>query len=350
VAVGQHAKTTGAKIAGIVSCLPPRMVDNASFEERFGGSVADVTKMTGVEQRYYVDDGVATSDLCQSAAERLLEKLGWERDSVDGLIFITQSPDYPLPATACILHGKMGLRTGAIAYDVNLGCSGYAYGLWMVMMAIQSGAMKRVLLAVGDVSTRAIDFNDRATALLFGDCGTVTAIERSDDEDSEAFFILGTDGRGAENLIVPHSRHRPGKAEGRYEGRDPDLLYMDGGEIFNFTLKSVPPLIRETIENAGETVDSYDAFCLHQANTFMINHIAKKAKLPKDKVPINMDRYGNTSSATIPLLLTTDMAESLATGKRKIGLFGFGVGYSWSSASLNVGPLACVETIFHDVQ
>jgi 3-oxoacyl-[acyl-carrier-protein] synthase-3 len=327
------------------------MVDNASFEERFGESVADVTKMTGVKERYYVDDGVATSDLCQTAAERLLEKLGWERDSVDGLIFITQSPDYPLPATACILHGKMGLRMGAIAYDVNLGCSGYAYGLWMVMMAIQSGAMKRVLLAVGDVSTRAIDFNDRATALLFGDCGTVTAIEPSDEaEDSDAFFILGTDGRGAENLIVPHSRHRPGKAEGRYEGRDPDLLYMDGGEIFNFTLKSVPPLIRETIEAAGETVDSYDAFCLHQANTFMINHIAKKAKLPKEKVPINMDRYGNTSSATIPLLLTTDMAEMLATGKRKLGLFGFGVGYSWSSASMNVGPLQCVETVFHDVQ
>jgi 3-oxoacyl-[acyl-carrier-protein] synthase-3 len=349
--IGQHAKTKGAKIAGIVSCLPPRAVDNASFEERFGGSVADVTKMTGVHTRYYVDDGVATSDLCQQAAERLLDKLGWERDSVDGLIFITQSPDYPLPATACILHGKMGLRMGAIAYDVNLGCSGYAYGLWMTMMAIQSGAMKRVLLAVGDVSTRAIDFNDRATALLFGDCGTVTALEATDDEeDSTAYFILGTDGRGAENLIVPHSRHRPGKAEGRYEGRDPDLLYMDGGEIFNFTLKSVPPLIRETLEMAGETVDSYDAFCLHQANTFMINHIAKKAKLPKDKVPINMDRYGNTSSATIPLLLTTDVAEMLATGKRKLGLFGFGVGYSWSSASLNVGPLKCVETIFHDVQ
>jgi 3-oxoacyl-[acyl-carrier-protein] synthase-3 len=350
VQTGQHAQTSGARIAGLVSCLPPRAVENAEFEERFGDGVKEVTKMTGVERRFYVDDGVALSDLCQRAAEHLMEKLEWERDSIDGLIFITQSPDYPLPATACIVQAKLGLRTTTIAYDVNLGCSGYPYGLWMAMMAIQTGAMKRVLLAVGDVNTRAIDPNDRATAMLFGDCGTVTALEKADGEDGAAHFILGTDGRGAENLIVPTSRHRPGKAEGRYEGRNLDLLYMDGGEIFNFTLKSVPPLVRETIEVAGLTVDDYDAFLMHQANTFMINHLAKKAKLPKEKVPINMDRYGNTSSATIPLLMTTDMAESFRTGTRKVALFGFGVGYSWASASLNVGPLKCVETIFHDVQ
>jgi len=344
VQVGQHARTVGARIAGVVSCLPPRTVDNSEFEERFGGSVADVTKMTGVEKRHYVDDGVATSDLCHAATERLLEKLGWERDSIDGLIFVTQSPDYFLPATACIMQARLGLRTGIVAYDVNLGCSGYPYGIWMAMMAIQTGAMKRVLLAVGDVSTRSIDTQDRSTALLFGDAGTVTAIEKGDDGDV-AHFILGTDGRGAENLIIPNSRHRPGKAEGKYEGRNLDLLYMDGAEIFNFTLKSVPPLIRESMQAAGQTVDDYDAFLLHQANTFMINHIAKKAKLPKEKVPINMDRYGNTSSATIPLLISTDMAEPLATGKRKLGLYGFGVGYSWASASLDVGPLKCVETI-----
>jgi 3-oxoacyl-[acyl-carrier-protein] synthase-3 len=156
---------------------------------------------------------------------------------------------------------------------------------------------------------------------------------------------LGSDGGGADNLIVPNGAFRVRTAEGKLEGRDLDKLYMDGGEIFTFTLKSVPPLINETVESAGIAREDYDAFLLHQANTFMINHIAKKAKLPKDKVPINMDRYGNTSSATIPLLMTTDLAEQLATRSMRLGMFGFGVGYSWASASMQVGPLQCVETI-----
>jgi 3-oxoacyl-[acyl-carrier-protein] synthase-3 len=342
MAVGRHARTSGARIAGVVSCLPPRVVENDSFIEQFGDGVAEVTKMTGVEKRHYAEDGVTTSDLCEKAANTLIEKLGWERDSIDALIFISQSPDYPLPATAILLQDRLGLSTNIMAWDVNLGCSGYPYGLWMAMSAIQTGAARRVLLAVGDVSTRSIDMTDRATALLFGDAGCVTAIEAG---EGDALFILGSDGRGGDNLIVPKSRHRLRQAEGKLEGRDLDLLYMDGAEIFNFTLKSVPPLIKETVEASGKSADDFDGFLLHQANKFMITHIAKKAKIPREKVPINMDRYGNTSSATIPLLMTTDVAEQLATGSRQIGMFGFGVGYSWASASMEVGPLKCVETV-----
>lgn len=344
VPVGQHARTRGARIRGVVSCLPPRVLDNAHFKEQFGEGVAEVTKMTGVLTRHRADDNVTTSDLCEAAAERLLDGLGWDRASVDGLIFISQSPDYRLPATACSMHGRMGLRVGALAFDVNLGCSGYPYGLWLAMMAIQTGAAKRMLLAVGDTSGRTIDHSDRATAMLFGDAGTVTAIEAGNDYD-EAFFILGSDGAGADNLIVPNGAFRTREATGKFEGRDLDKLYMDGGEIFTFTLKSVPPLINETVEAAGTPKEGYDAFLLHQANTFMINHIAKKAKLPKDKVPINMDRYGNTSSATIPLLLTTDLADEVKSRSMRVGMFGFGVGYSWASASLELGPLKIAETI-----
>lgn len=342
--IGQHAVTSGARIAGVVSCVPAQVLGNDVFEAQFGESVAEVTKMTGVVTRHRADPSVTTADLCQAAAERLLDQLGWDRDTVDGLIFVTQSPDYRLPATACAVHGRMNLRLGAIAFDVNLGCSGYPYGLWMAMTAIQSGAMKRVLLAVGDTSGKTIDPLDRSTALLFGDAGTVTALETTDDDD-QTVFVLGTDGTGAKNLIVPNGAFRVHEAEGPWEGRDLDKLYMDGGEIFTFTLKSVPKLIRETMETAGKTVDDYDAFLLHQANTFMINHIAKKAKLPKEKVPINIDRYGNTSSATIPLLITTDVADALRQRSMQLGLFGFGVGYSWGGASLKVGPLACCETI-----
>lgn len=342
--IGQSAVTRGARIAGVVSCLPPQVIDNASFEEQFGSGVAEVTKMTGVLTRHRAADNVTTSDLCEVAAERLLDQLGWDKDSVDGIILVTQSPDYRLPATACSLQGRMGLKTGAIAFDVNLGCSGYPYGLWLAMMMVQTGAANRFLVAVGDTSGRTIDPTDRSTALLFGDCGTVTAIERGTDADG-ATFVLGSDGTGADNLIVPNGAFRTRVAEGKLAGRNLDKLYMDGGEIFTFTLKSVPPLIRKTIEDAKLTVDDYDAFLLHQANTFMINHIAKKAKLPKDKVPINMDRYGNTSSATIPLLMTTDLADDLKSREMTLGMFGFGVGYSWASASIKVGPLAVCETV-----
>jgi len=338
-----RARTSGARIAGVASCVPPRVVDNTEFERRFGDGAAEVTKMTGVKLRHYAEPGVATSDLCEKAGVHLLEKLGWDRDSVDGIIFVSQSPDLLLPATACIVQARMGLRTGIIAYDVSLGCSGYPYGLWQAMMMVQTGAVRRLLLMVGDISTRCIDANDRSTAMLFGDAGTVTAIEASDDPSDTAFFVLGSDGRGAANLMIPRSRQRNPDAVGKLEGRDLDALYMDGGEIFNFTLKSVPPLIRETMEWAGESVESYDSFLLHQANTFMINHIAKKAKLPKDRVPINMDRFGNTSSATIPLLMTTDVSDQLKAGRCKLGMFGFGVGYSWAAASIDVGPLTVAD-------
>lgn len=342
---GQVARTKGARIAGLVSCLPSRRIDNEHFNDRFGEKVAEVVKMTGVQSRYWVDEGVTTSDLCERAANHLLDKLGWERDSVDGIIFVSQTPDYRLPATSCSLQDRLRLRTGILAFDISLGCSGYPYSLWLAMMMLQTGAARRILLAVGDTSSIMNDPDDRGTVLLFGDAGTVTAVEATGDDSQPACFILGTDGAGAENLIVPQGAFRKPEATGKLEGRQLDKLFMDGGEVFNFTLKAVPGLIRDTIEAAGTTVDDYDVFLLHQANAFMIKHLAKKAKLPPEKVPINIDRYGNTSSATIPLLMTTDLAEALTRGEQRIAMFGFGVGYSWGAASMTIGPLKCVEVV-----
>jgi 3-oxoacyl-[acyl-carrier-protein] synthase-3 len=342
---GQTAQTSGSRIAGVVSCLPSRRIENEDFLDRFGEKVHEVVKMTGVRTRYWVEDGTTTSDLCAAAAERVLDRLGWERGSVDGIIFVSQTPDYRLPATSCVLQHRLGLRTGILAFDVSLGCSGYPYGLWMAMMMVQTGAAKRILLAVGDTSSIMNDADDRGTALLFGDAGTVTAIEVTVPDADPAWFILGTDGQGADNLIVPGGAFRKREATGRLEGYPLDKLFMDGGEVFNFTLKAVPSLIRDTMAAAGEDVEDYDMFLLHQANAFMIRHLAKKAKLPPEKVPINIDRYGNTSSATLPLLMTTDRADALMTGDCRVALFGFGVGYSWAAASMRIGPLRCCETI-----
>lgn len=338
---GQAVRVDGTRIAGLVSCVPPRQVGNDYFEDKFGAGVAEVTKMTGVASRRWVEDGVTTSDLCARAGERLLNGLEWSADSIDALVFISQTPDYRLPATAIVLASRLGLRAGIAAFDVNLGCSAYPYGLWLAQTMVASGAARRVLLAVGDTSSRVTDPNDRSTALLFGDAGTVTAIEAVPDAPP-AWFILGSDGRGAENLIIPSGAFRA--ADHRSQNA-PDKLFMDGGEIFTFTLKAVPPLVADTLAVSDTTTEDYDAFLFHQANSFMIKHLAKKAKLPPEKVPINIDRYGNTSSATIPLLMSDDLAARLSGGACRLGLFGFGVGYSWASASLTVGPLACVETV-----
>jgi len=342
---GQSAETTGGRIAGLVCCVPARTVRNDEFAA-FGDKVEEISKMTGVRERRWVAEGETTADLCETAARHLLDRLAWAPDTVDAVIFISQTPDYRLPATACALHGRLGLSPGSIAFDVNLGCSGYPYGLWLAMMMIQSGAARRVLLLVGDTITKVVDAEDRATAMLFGDAGTATAIEASQPGEDGACFILGSDGRGERNLIIPAGAHRTDfEATGPFADRKLDALYMDGGEIFNFTLKSVPPLIGATLAAAGRPMEDYGAFLLHQANAFMIRHLAKKAKLPPEQVPINIDRYGNTSSATIPLLMTSELASQLSAGPVRLGMFGFGVGYSWASASLDVGPLACVETI-----
>lgn len=348
--LGQHGRTSGARIAGIVSCVPRRVVANSDFHDRFDEStVNDVIKMIGVKTRRWVDPQVSTSDLCQKAGERLIAELGWPIDTVDGLLFVSQTPDYRLPATACALHGRMGMRVGAVAFDINLGCSAYAHALWMAMAMVQSGLVKRILVAVGDTSSRVVDPDDRATALLFGDAGTMTAIERCDDPDIDtvAHFLLGTDGAGAGNLIIPKGAFKDTtrQADARLEGKNPECLFMDGSEIFNFTLRAVPRLIAECIQVSDHTLDEHDAFLFHQANLFMIKHLIKKAKLPSERVPINIDRFGNCSSASIPLLMTTELADTLREKAQRVALFGFGVGYSWGSASLSVGPLACIDTI-----
>lgn len=338
---GQSATFKGIAISGIVACVPPRIVENSEFEENFGSGVAEVVKMIGVKQRRWVDDGVTTSDLCLAAAERLLTQLEWDPASVDALIFVSQTPDYRLPATACVMQSKLALRKGIIAFDVNLGCSAYPYGLWLASMLISSGSANRVLLAVGDTSSRVVDWQDRGTALLFGDAGAVTAIT-STDSDAKSHFILGSDGSGFENLIIREGGFRTSSPEA---GPDPAKLFMNGGEIFNFTLKAVPRLVSDLMELSELGIAQHDAFLFHQANTFMINHLAKKAKLPREKVPINIDRYGNTSSATIPLLMADDLAPILTSKQSRLAMFGFGVGYSWAAASISVESLACVETI-----
>jgi 3-oxoacyl-[acyl-carrier-protein] synthase III len=345
-AAGRHVGVTGAAIVGVVSCLPKNQVSNSKFENQFGeAAVKDVVKMIGVQNRFWTDESTSTRDLCAQAGRQLLSQLDWSATSVDALIFVSQTPDYRLPASACALQSDLGLPSACIAFDINLGCSGYPYALWLGMSMVQTGAARRVLLAVGDTISKIVDPTDRSTALLFGDAGTVTAIEAA--QEQKATFVLGTDGSGACNLIVPKGGFKDYSMSGdpRLLEKASDCLYMDGGEIFNFTLRAVPALVSATIESSGMALGEHDGFLFHQANLFMLKHLAKKAKLPVEKTPINIDQYGNTSCASIPLLMTTCLQDRLQKESMQLAMFGFGVGYSWAGVSLSVGPLKCVETI-----
>ncbi|MEH2222287.1 ketoacyl-ACP synthase III [Nostoc sp.] len=346
--VGKQLRTKGGRIAGVVACLPTRQISNDYFAEQFGAdAVKEVVKMIGVEHRRWVDEGVSTADLCYQAAERLLSGLDWERESIDALIFVSQTPDYRLPATACSLHGRLGLQPSCLAFDINLGCSAYPYALWLGLNMIQIGAVKRVLLAVGDTSSKCINPSDRSTAMLFGDAGTVTALEYSENYSNDAFFILGTDGKGSHNLIIPRgaSKDYSLTKDPRLEGKDPNCLYMDGTEIFTFTMQVVTTLISSTFEFSGQKVENFDTFLFHQANLFMLKHLIKKTKLPMARIPININKFGNTSSASIPLLMTDNLGSLLQEQSVRLAMFGFGVGYSWGSSVLTVGPLDVVEMI-----
>ncbi|WP_198675114.1 ketoacyl-ACP synthase III [Pseudidiomarina aquimaris] len=338
--------TSGTSIVGVVSCVPEINVGNDYFLDRFSSEeISDVSKMTGVQSRRRAPNGVRTEDLCFAAANTLLDKLGWERSSVDAIIFMSQTPSHVLPATACKLQSQLELSSSCIAFDVNLGCSAYPYGVWLCSSLINGESLKRVLLLVGDTISSISDPNDRATAMLFGDAGTATAIEYT-DSSSESVFVLGSDGSGAANLIVPNSPiYGNVSLDTRLKERDMDKLYMDGGAIFNFTLKRVPALVNSLLTAANGSLDEFDGFLFHQANKFMLNHLCKKSRLPLDKVPMNIEEFGNTSSASIPLLMTTRMQSELSQRRNHIAMFGFGVGYSWGAASVDIGPLKCVETI-----
>lgn len=346
-------RVSNARLAGLTVAVPEQ---TASVED-FAGAVnfAVVQKVCaslGIAQRPTAPDGVCASDLCAAAAERLLERIGWERESIEVIIFVSQTPDYALPATACVLQQRLKLNTGCAAFDVNLGCSGFPYGLWLLSQLISAGQMRRGLLLVGDTLSRKVSPQDSATAYLFGDSGTATAIE-FDPAAPEMTFVLGTDGRGAEHLIVPAGEYRRPYDENssrrtpRPDGgiRSDEDLSMNGPEVFAFTLREVPALAKQTLSEAGWTLEDVDSVVMHQANTFMLTHLAKRLKLPAEKMPLSLREFGNTSCASIPVTMAACLSDVLTTAPQKLMLLGFGVGFSWAGAAVTCGPLACAEVI-----
>jgi 3-oxoacyl-[acyl-carrier-protein] synthase-3 len=279
---------------------------------------------------------------------------GIDLQQIDAMICVTQTPDYLQPCNAAVIHGRLGLSKNCAALDVNLGCSGYVYGHWLAHSLVASGGCERILLLAGDTISRLVNAKDRSVAPLFGDGGSATLIERAVGAPS-AYFSLQSDGCGYDKLIVPAggSRH-PHSTEsaevledesGNF--RSPENLFMDGAEIFNFSITEEPKSVKELLEYAEIDAAAVDHFVFHQANRYILSNIAKRLKLDLAKVPMQtVERYGNQSSASIPTAICGELATALADrSSTRLLLSGFGVGLSWASALVEVGDLTVCELI-----
>jgi 3-oxoacyl-[acyl-carrier-protein] synthase-3 len=347
---------TGVRLAGIATAVPVTRTEVQPTPTVSVAQLAKIISSTGVKARHVAPAGVCASDLCLAAAERLLERLGWDRSSVELLIFVTQTPDYVLPATACSLHGRLGLAKSCAAFDVNLGCSGYVYGLSIAASHVQTGAARRALLLVGDTISKVISEDDRSVAFLFGDAGSATALESS-AAVACMHFVTGSDGSGAGHLQIQAGMFREPSNEQtrvvreRHGGsvRSDEQLHMNGPEIFNFTIREVPAMIAAAMHAANWSAGQVDGFVLHQANRFMLEYVVKRMKLPSEKVVLSLEHYGNTSSASIPLAICDRLRERVAGAPSRLVLAGFGVGFSWAAAAVeldcpHVEPVILVAT------
>lgn len=338
------------RIAGVSAAVPNQDAAVDDGAGTFGPeAVAKFAASTGVERRP-VGGELCSSDLCHAAAERLLNDLGWERDTIESLVFVSQTPDYLLPATSCSLHARLGLSKSCAAWDINLGCSGYTYGLAAASQFIQCGSARRSLLLVGDTINRIVSTDDPSTALLFGDAGTATALEREETARSIR-GTFGSDGGGASHLIVPAGGFRQREAAARSADavRGDGDLFMDGAEVFSFALREVPKLVKAAIAAEEWTLDDLDFVVFHQANTFMLQHVAKRLKLPKEKLVLNLQHFGNTSGASIPLAMVDAIGDDLRQRPLKLVMVGFGVGFSWGATTATVGPITVPGLIRVDV-
>ncbi len=325
----------GIRIAGVATCVPPRVADNLDPALGFDPEeVRKVVAMAGVRERRVVDDGVTSADLCFEAAESLLDRLGWERESISGLIFVTQSPDYFLPSTSCVLHQWLALGDECAAFDVGLGCSGYPYGLYLAATMLRGGGHRRVLMLHGETPSRFVDPSDHATKLLFSDSGSATAIEL-DAAGPAAHFCLNTDGAGHAGLII-----RGGGFRDRFPADPRELsLRMDGAGIFNFTIKRVPALVLAALEQSGRAIDDIDAFVFHQSNRFIMKHLMKKCGLPEARVPMTLEDTGNCGGPSVAVAMTRRLPAERERSLRLM-LLGYGVGLSWGAAVIELDAKA----------
>ncbi|MFO0870782.1 MAG: ketoacyl-ACP synthase III [Pirellulales bacterium] len=321
-----------AAIGPIAVHLPARVETNEDLKREFPTWEMDVIyEKTGIAARHVAAADECSSDLACAAAEKLFRDHGIDRRSIDFLLLCTQTPDYPLPTTACLLQDRLGLPTSVGALDFNLGCSGFVYGLSLADGLIRSGAARRVLLITAETYSKYIHPTDRSLRTIFGDAAAATLIEAADAPSLTA-FQFGTDGKGADTLLCTRGgTRRPEQAiKPRHRHRWPSDLYMDGPSLISFTVAAVPQLVDDILGAAGLTRDNIDYYLLHQATLKLLAQLRERLGLPEDRMPLALEQVGNTVSSTIPLLIDQlRRSAQLAPGRTSM-LVGFGVGWSWA--------------------
>jgi 3-oxoacyl-[acyl-carrier-protein] synthase-3 len=339
------------KISGMAACVPQHTENNAEYDWITEKERELLIKTTGIERRRIVRNGMCTSDMCYESARQLLEHFNIDKTEIEVLIFVSQSPDYILPATSIILQDRLGLPKNTMAFDIQLGCSGYLYGLSVISNLMSSGNFKKGLLLAGDVSSFSQSKKDKSTYPIFGDAGTATLLEY-DPSAAQIHFNLQSDGSGYKAIMIsdgglrnPYTKeseimreHEPGIIKNKRN------LILDGIEVFNFSLREAPANAQALMQHLGTTTEDYDYFIFHQANKIMNESIRKKLKLPAEKVPYSLSNFGNTSSASIPLTIVTQLKEKTMS-RTSLLLSAFGVGLSWGSASLQVKEMVCLPLI-----
>lgn len=334
-----------AKLKDISIFFPDNIVDNDYLSGIFPGwPSAKIFLKTGIKKRYVVSANQTALDLAYEAAMNLFAQGNVLAEDIDFIILCTQAPDYVLPTSACVLQNRLKISRQAGALDINLGCSGYVYGLSLAKGLIETGAARCVLLLTADTYSKYINPQDKSVRTLFGDAAAATAIVADDDgTESMGPFVFGTDGSGAKNLIVEAGMYRmPKTSDTTTEMTDEsgnvrslENLYMNGAEVMAFSLSEVPKAVDALLLKSKKTKDEIDFFVLHQANKFMLDALRKKLKVPEERLPIMVEDGGNTVSSTIPIALFKLRQQGRLRQGHQLMLIGFGVGYSWAACLLN---------------
>lgn len=332
----------GIGLQAISACVPQNIAYNKDLGYLIPQEDIEKTiKSIGIEERRYVDNDVCSSDLCYKAAKQLLEDNQIDPSSIDALIFVSQTSDYHQPATAPILQHRLGLSTNTLAFDVNLACSGYVYGLSIAYSFASQAGINSVLLLVGETMSKIVSKYDKVNTPLFGDAGTATLVTKGDF--GESVFSLHADGSGAEVMMIPYGGFRkPSCEEGLKETVDKngdrrtgEQFRMNGMEVFNFGMREEPKDIKKLLAESELNIENLDLLIYHQANKFMTDFFTKRIKFTTEKTPYSLKHFGNTSSASIPLTIVSELKENYPN-REKVILSGFGAGLSWGSVLLNL--------------
>lgn len=342
----------GVGISAMAAAVPRTVIKNYEYTQYFpADQVKEVVDKVGIFERRFADEHTCASDLCFAAAEKLIADNQIDRSEIDLLVFISQTPDYRMPATSVILQNRLQLANSTIAFDINLGCSAFMYGMSVVYALMQQKGVRKALILDGETRSKVYSPKDRRTAFLFGDGGVAALVERNERFGS-SYFSLNSDGSREGLIKVDAGGYRKMSSEETVKERVVDEYgnirneeqgYMHGGDVFNFVIREIPRDIKKLLEYTGMNKDEFDYIVFHQANNFINSYIAKKMKLDTSKIPSTISKFGNTSSVSVPLTIVSELKDKLK-GDNKLLLSAFGVGMTWATAVVNFND-CCISDI-----